>query len=125
VLIDNPVSRAPGFMVGNVFVLAGVPSIMRGMLLGVGPHIKGGAVVVARTLRCKGLREGDVAAGLEALEKKYDAVTFGSYPWFSAEGIGAHLVARSADPAALAAAMTELAALVRSFGVDPEPVEES
>ncbi|MBL8552320.1 MAG: competence/damage-inducible protein A [Hyphomonadaceae bacterium] len=123
VLIDNPVSKAPGFMVGNVFVLAGVPSIMRGMLLGVGPHIKGGAVVAARTLRCKGLREGDVAAGLTALDEKFAGVSFGSYPWFGPEGIGTHLVARSADPVALEAAVAELAALVQSLGVEPVEIE--
>jgi molybdenum cofactor synthesis domain-containing protein len=123
-LIENPVSRAPGFKLGNVFVLAGVPSIMRGMLLGTAAHIKGGVVVRMRTLRCKGLREGDVAAGLEALEKKYDSVTFGSYPWFSPEGHGAHLVARSADPAALEAAAQEMFALAAGQGLTPEWVDE-
>jgi molybdenum cofactor synthesis domain-containing protein len=124
-LIANPVSRAPGFQLGNVFVMAGVPSIMRGMLLGAAAYIKGGAVVRMRTLRCKGLREGDVAAGLAALDEKYAAVTFGSYPWFSAEGFGAHLVARSADSDALAAAADEMFALAQGLGVTPEWVDEA
>jgi molybdenum cofactor synthesis domain-containing protein len=125
-LIANPVSKAPGFQLGNVFVLAGVPSIMRGMLEDIGHRIEGGAVVRAITLRGKGLREGDIAAGLGALEEAAGgAVTFGSYPWFGPEGFGAHLVARSADAAALAKAGEELKTLIRARGVEPEEVDES
>jgi molybdenum cofactor synthesis domain-containing protein len=125
-LIANPVSKAPGFQLGNVFVMAGVPSIMRGMLEDVGHRIEGGAVVRAVTVRGKGLREGDIAAGLGALEQAaLGAVTFGSYPWFGPEGFGAHLVARSADAAALAKAGEELKTLIRARGVEPEEVDES
>lgn len=124
-LIANPVSRAPGFQLGNVFVMAGVPSIMRGMLEDVGPRIEGGAVVRARTLRGRGLREGEIAAGLEALELAAPGVSFGSYPWFGPDSFGAHLVARSADPEALAKASEDLKALIRSRGVEPEEVDES
>ncbi|MBU6374271.1 MAG: competence/damage-inducible protein A [Alphaproteobacteria bacterium] len=122
-LIANPVSKAPGFQLGNVFVMAGVPTIMRGMLDDVGPRLEGGAVVASRTVRGRGLREGDLAAALAALEAKHAGVTFGSYPWFSPDGYGAHLVARSADPAALEAAGADLLALVRNLGVEPEIVE--
>ncbi|NDC59692.1 MAG: competence/damage-inducible protein A [Alphaproteobacteria bacterium] len=115
-LIANPVSKAPGFQLGNVFVMAGVPTIMRGML-------GGGAVVASCTVRGRGLREGDLAASLAALEAKHAGVSFGSYPWFSPEGFGAHLVARSAEPAALEAAEADLLALVRDLGVEPELVE--
>ncbi len=123
-LIANPVSKAPGFQIGNVFVMAGVPSIMRGMLEDVGPRLKGGGVLSARTVRGRGLREGDLAAPLAALEGKYATVSFGSYPWFSPEGYGAHLVARSTDPAALEAAVKDLIALVQSLGVEAVEVEE-
>ncbi len=125
ILIANPVSKAPGFQLGNVFVLAGVPSIMRGMLEDVGPRITGGEVVRSRTLRGKGLREGDIAAGLEALEQGAPSVTFGSYPWFGPDGFGANLVARSADPAALAKAGEDLKTLIRARGVEPEEVDEA
>lgn len=124
-LIANPVSKAPGFQMGNVFVMAGVPSIMRGMLEDVGPRIKGGAVVRSRTIRGKGVREGDIAAALEALEAATNgAVTFGSYPWFSPDGYGLHLVARSADPAALDKAAADLVELIRARGASPEEVGE-
>jgi molybdenum cofactor synthesis domain-containing protein len=124
VLIDNPVSRAPGFMMGNVFVMAGVPTIMRGMLLGAAKHIRGGAVMQTLAVRGRGLREGDLAALLEAIDEKYREVNFGSYPWFSADGYGAYLVARSTNEASLKEAAEDMCTLVRGLGADPEIVEE-
>lgn len=125
VLIANPVSKAPGFQLGNVFVMAGVPSVMRGMLEDVGKRLEGGAVVRSRTVRGARLREGDVAAGLAELEATSPGVTFGSYPWFGPDGYGAHLVARSSDPAALDKAGDDLRALIRTQGVEPLDVEEA
>ena len=123
-LVANPVSKAPGFQMENVFVMAGVPSIMRGMLEGVGPRLKGGAVVASRAVRGKGVREGDIAAPLEALEAATNgAVSFGSYPWFGPDGYGLQLVARSADEAALEKAAADLRDLIRSRGAEPEDVE--
>jgi molybdenum cofactor synthesis domain-containing protein len=125
-LVPNPVSKAPGFQMGNVFVMAGVPSIMRGMLEGVGPRIKGGAVVRSRAVRGKGVREGDIAAPLEALEEATNGVvTFGSYPWFGPDGYGLQLVARSADEALLEKAAVDLRELIRLRGAEPEDVEDA
>jgi molybdenum cofactor synthesis domain-containing protein len=124
-LIANPVSRAPGFQLGNVFVMAGVPSIMRGMLQDVGHRIEGGAVVRSVTVRAKGVGESQIAKGLAALEAETNnAVSFGSYPWFTPEGFGVHLVARSADAEALEKAGDDLRALIRSCGAEPEDVED-
>jgi len=124
-LIANPVSKAPGFQLGNVFVLAGVPSIMRGMLEDVGHRIEGGAVVASRTIRAKGVAEGAIAAGLEKLEAATNgAVSFGSYPWFSPDGYGVHLVARSADPLALDKAASDLIELIRARGAEPEEIAD-
>jgi molybdenum cofactor synthesis domain-containing protein len=123
VLIANPVSKAPGFQLENVFVLAGVPSIMRGMLEDVGPRLRGGAVVESRTIRALALREGDLAAGLEAIEGAHPGVTCGSYPWFkSAQEFGVHLVARGAEKPSLDAATAAITELVRSLGAVPEEV---
>lgn len=124
-LIANPVSKAPGFQLGNVFVMAGVPSITRGMLQDVGHRLQGGAVVRAVTLRAKGVPEGAIAAGLEALEKEAPDVSFGSYPWFAPGDFGVHLVARSADEAALAKAGADLRALIRQCGGEPEEVTDA
>lgn len=125
-LIANPVSKAPGFQLDNVFVMAGVPSIMRGMLEDVAPRIEGGAVVRSVTVRGKGVREGDIAAALADLETATNgAATFGSYPWFAPpDSFGVHLVARSADPAALAKAGDDLKTLIRARGVEPELVQD-
>lgn len=125
-LIANPVSRAPGFQLGNVFVMAGVPSITRGMLQDVGHRLQGGAVVAAVTIRAKRVREGDIAAALQALEEAAPGVSFGSYPWFApGEDYGVHLVARSADAAALAKAGEDLQALIRQKGAEPELVADA
>jgi molybdenum cofactor synthesis domain-containing protein len=126
-LIANPVSRAPGFQIGNVFVMAGVPSITRGMLQDVGHRIEGGAVVRSRTIRGKGVREGDIAADLESLEEATNGVvSFGSYPWFTLpDSFGLQLVARSADPVALEKAANDLMALIRAKGAEPEEVSEA
>lgn len=122
-LIANPVSKAPGFQIGNVFVLAGVPSIMRGMLEDVGHRIEGGAVVRSRTVRAKGIGESQIAQGLQQLEDEAGgAVAFGSYPWFTPEGFGTHLVARSSDASALEKAAKDMTALIRDKGGAPEEV---
>lgn len=125
-LIANPVSKAPGFQLGNVFVLAGVPSIMRGMLEDVGPRLEGGAIVRSATVRGRGVREGQIAAGLQALEERAQGkVTFGSYPWFAPpDSFGVHLVARSSDEAALKKASADLQALISACGGNPELVTE-
>jgi molybdenum cofactor synthesis domain-containing protein len=125
VLIANPVSKAPGFQMENVFVMAGVPSIARGMLQDVGHRLKGGAVVSAITVRARGVPEGAIAEELGSLEAAAPGVTFGSYPWFTPEGYGVHLVARSADSAALEKAGQDLRALIRAKGAEPEDVEDA
>ncbi|MDX2237816.1 MAG: molybdopterin-binding protein [Hyphomonadaceae bacterium] len=123
-LIANPVSKAPGFQLGNVFVMAGVPSITRGMLEDVGPRLTGGAVVITRTIRAAGVREGDLAARLKAIEDAHPGVSLGSYPWFRPDGYGAHLVARGADAGAVAHAADAILALARDLGAEPEEVDE-
>ncbi|MES2035830.1 MAG: molybdopterin-binding protein, partial [Pseudomonadota bacterium] len=74
-LVKNPVQGPPGFQIGNVFVLAGVPSIMRGMLEDVGPRLKGGLVTLSRTLRVTGSGEGVIAAPLEAVAKAHPTLS--------------------------------------------------
>jgi molybdopterin-biosynthesis enzyme MoeA-like protein len=110
----------------NVFVMAGVPTIMRAMLEDVATRLQGGAVVQARTVRGRGAREGDLAAPLRDLQTRFPTISLGSYPWYGgSEGMGAfgvQLVARGADIAALDAAAVELQALIRGLGIEPELV---
>ncbi|WP_371397889.1 competence/damage-inducible protein A [Fretibacter rubidus] len=114
-LIKNPVSQAPGFQTGNVFTMAGVPSIMRGMLPDIEHRIKGGATVFSRSVTASGIGEGDAAAPLAEIEAKYDGVSLGSYPFFNAELRGVTFVARGRDEAMLDKVETELDALVAAL----------
>jgi len=118
VLVRNPVSGPPGFNIGNVFVLAGVPAIMRGMLEDVGPRLRGGVVTVSRTVRVEGSGEGVIAAPLEAVAKAHPAMSLGSYPFFGPEGYGSNLVLRGRDPAELASTVDELIAALKAAGVE-------
>ena len=115
-LVKNPVQGPPGFTIGNVFVLAGVPQIMRGMLEDVGPRLKGGAVVLSRTVRVEGSGEGLIAAPLEAVAKAHPAMSLGSYPFYGDGGYGSNLVLRGRDEAELAGVVDELIAALKAAG---------
>jgi len=117
-LIDNPVSAAPGFIIGNVHVLPGVPRIMQAMFEGLTGRLTGGAPVLSHTVACT-IGEGTVATGLGAIQGRYSDVEIGSYPYFRAGHFGTSLVLRSVDPDRLAAAAEEVRALVRSLGGEP------
>jgi len=117
-LIDNPVSTAPGFRIGNVHVMAGVPAIMRAMFDGLAPTLVGGPPMQARTVRCL-LPEGLIAEGLGAIQVRHPTVEIGSYPFYRNQSFGVSLVLRAVDDAALAVATGEVADLVRSLGGDP------
>ena len=118
-LIANPVSVAPGFQIGNVFVLAGVPTIMTGMLEDVGPRLKGGAPVVSRTVRVSGVGEGDIAQPLAAAAKAHRELSLGSYPFFdpAAGRYGSNLVIRGRDGTEVEAVADALVATLREAGV--------
>ena len=125
-LIKNPVGGPPGFMIGNVFVMAGVPAVMRGMLEDVGWRLKGGAVVLSRTVRVEGFGEGVIAEPLERVAKAHPAMSLGSYPFFSQDGYGSNLVLRSRDPAELELTIGELVEALVAAGItgaiiDPPP----
>lgn len=116
-LVKNPVQGPPGFQIGNVFVLAGVPSIMRGMLEDVGPRLRAGAVVISQTLRVEGTGEGAMAAPLEAVAKAHPDLSLGSYPFFSPAGYGSQLVIRGRDLAQVEAARRDLEAALAAEGI--------
>ena len=110
VLIDNPVSVAPGFTLGNVHVMAGVPRIFEAMLAGVLSGIAGGAPLLSQSLEV--LRgEGEIAEGFGRLAAEYPDLTMGSYPFNRGGAFGTNLVIRGTDSARLDAAMVRLAAM--------------
>ena len=118
-LIANPVTDAPGFQIGNVFVLAGVPKIMTAMLEDVAPRLRTGAVVHARTLRVTGVGEGDVAEMLTAAARAEREVSFGSYPFGhgSVGEMGTNLVVRGRDAAKVETAVAALLAGLAATGI--------
>ena len=116
-LVKNPVQGPPGFQIGNVFVLAGVPSIMRGMLEDVGPRLRGGAVTVSRTVRVEGSGESVIAAPLEAVAKAHPDMSLGSYPFFDGSVYGSNLVLRGRDAGELGVTVAELIAALQAEGV--------
>ena len=118
-LIDNPVSRAPGFRVENVHVLAGIPAVMRGMFESVAPTLKGGITVESREIAVL-LGEGDVAARLGALQERYPALEIGSYPFVRDGAFGTTLVLRGTDEDQISRAGDELCVILRELGGKPE-----
>ncbi len=117
-LIGNSLSGAPGFQIGNVFVMAGIPAVMQVMLEDVRGRLPAGKALSSVTVSAH-LGEGTIAAGLSALQKQYPDIPLGSYP-FNKEGkFGTSLVARGSDAAKLAEVKAGLVALVRAAGAEP------
>jgi molybdenum cofactor synthesis domain-containing protein len=110
-LIDNPVSGAPGFQVGNVFVMAGVPRIMQAMLESLAPRLERGAVMESRTV-VAWIGEGDLAKGLKDVQARFPDVVMGSYPFVDGIRYGSNLVLRGRDVGRLEAAVMEVEAMV-------------
>ena len=93
-LILNPTSGAPGFFIENVFVLPGVPSILKSMLGGIKNKIVGGDPIISHTISLRTF-ESHIAESLTAVQNKYDNVEIGSYPFFQAGKLGVSIVIRS------------------------------
>jgi molybdenum cofactor synthesis domain-containing protein len=112
-LIENPVSVAPGFSIGNVHVMAGVPSVFQAMVASVIPTLTGGAPVLSQTLRID-RGEGDIAGPLGQIAGAFPDLSFGSYPFQQNGAYGSNVVVRGTDGTRIDAAMAQL---VREFGV--------
>ncbi len=111
-LVPNKVSGAPGFQIGNVIVMAGVPSIMQAMLDAVAPNLMTGVKMLSETIRADA-REGDVGTELGAIAKAHGEVSIGSYPFFDEDlGPNTNIVVRARDAAKLAAARADVEAML-------------
>lgn len=108
-LIENPISAAPGFTLGNVHVMAGVPAIFETMVASVLPKLTGGAPLLSETIRIN-RGEGDIAGPLAALAAANPDLSFGSYPFIQNGTYGANIVVRGTDGAAVSEAITRLRA---------------
>jgi molybdenum cofactor synthesis domain-containing protein len=109
ILIDNPVSAAPGFTLENVHVMAGVPSVFEAMVATVLPTLTGGAPLLSATMRID-RGEGDIAGPLGQIAKDHPALSIGSYPFQKDGKYGAHIVIRGSNQADIDAAMKKLEA---------------
>jgi len=109
-LVANPVSKAPGFRIGNVIVMAGVPSIMQAMLDEVAPTLQGGVPLVSETVLVNE-KEGDVAHPLRLIQEAAPHVQIGSYPFFEEGRYGTRIVVRSRDPEAARSVASEVEAM--------------
>jgi molybdenum cofactor synthesis domain-containing protein len=117
-LIPNPVSGAPGVKMANVFVMAGVPSIFKGMLNAVEGAIEKGPLTHSRAATAHGLAESRIAEQLRAIQSAVSGVAIGSYP-IDGDVKGVTVVARSENAAAAEAAIAAVAAAMRALGCEP------
>ena len=116
-LIDNPISVAPGFRVENVYVLPGVPSIMRAMFDGLKAQLRHGPAIVQRSLAVYA-PEGEVAQPLTDLQDRYPSIDIGSYPFNRQGRLGTVVVFRGVEVDLLEAGLAELAAWTAAAGIE-------
>jgi molybdenum cofactor synthesis domain-containing protein len=114
-LIENPISNAPGFRIGNVFVLAGIPSIARAMFTSAVPLLARGLPIHSRAVDVH-LRESEFAEVLENIQKKHAEVEIGSYPFNRDGHYGATLVVRGTDEGLNTRVIEEIAAAMTALG---------
>ena len=118
-LVDNPVSKAPGFRIGNVIVMAGVPQIMQAMLDSAAKGLKGGAKMLSQTIEAPNVPEGRYGDALGLIAKAHSEVTIGSYPSFADGKFRNQVVVRGRDAGKIAAAAAEIEAMLAGMGGGP------
>ena len=118
-LIDNAISVAPGFTMGNVHVMAGVPRIMQSMMDTLLPRLPHGIPIASRAVHAFGLPEGLIADGLAAIQKRYPELDLGSYPFYRPSGNGVAIVAKGPDATGAEAAIAEVTIMMRNLERTP------
>ncbi|MBI1275775.1 competence/damage-inducible protein A [bacterium] len=117
-LIDNPISLAPGFHIKNIFVMAGVPSIMQAMLDNVLPMLRKGEAIQSVAVSAI-LPESRMAAGLAAIQKDHADIDIGSYPLMSEGKFATTIILRGTNKASINAAAEKVRAMMRGLGQEP------
>jgi len=126
-LVTNSVSGAPGFHIGNVYVLAGVPMVMRAMMEGLASELPRGQTVQSVTIEAD-IAEGVIAPGLALVQKAHRHVAIGSYPFYREGGtkpFGAQLVVRGRDGAAVESAAATIEQMLRDLGAAPQRLKSA
>ncbi|PJK31478.1 competence/damage-inducible protein A [Minwuia thermotolerans] len=121
VLVENPVSTAPGFRVENVYVFAGIPVVMQAMFESIAHELVGGDPLLSRAVSAY-LPEGVIAAPLAEIEKAHPGIEAGSYPFQRDGRFGSSLVLRSTDAALLDRATDALKSMIVELGGEPMEV---
>ena len=122
-LVDNPISKAPGFRMDNVIVMAGVPSIMQAMLDAVTPELRTGVKMLSTSLDAGGLPEGVYGTPLAAIAKAHPGTSIGSYPSFTGTGFKNQIVVRSKDEDRMLAAADAVSAMLAELtNTDQNPL---
>ena len=121
-LIENPISRAPGFRIGNVFVLAGVPSVMQAMLDFAVKGMRTGALMLVQNVEAGAVPEGLYGDALAAIAAAHPATSIGSYPSFKDGKFNNQIVVRGKDEAAVVAAKAAVVAMLTEMRGDKKPL---
>ena len=125
--IANPVSTAPGFAIGNVFVMAGVPQVFQAMLDAVVGTLKTGTKMLSRSVACP-FGEGDIGTLLAAVQKEHPLTSIGSYPHYDGQKFSTEIVVRARADSDLNPAVVAVEAMVeavRRSKVAPNPTAEA
>jgi len=115
-LIDNPVSRAPGIRMDNVYTMAGVPAIMTAMLASLEPLLDGGPPMLSDSVTANG-PEGHIGGALGEVAQNHPDCSIGSYPYYRDNKYGTNLVVRAREQGKLDAALTDVKAMLTELGV--------
>ena len=121
--IRNPVSTAPGFSIGNVHVMAGIPRVMQAMFAELEPTLPEGAPVLSRAVHAHGVMEGMLAAPLRSIADRYPALDLGSYPFRDEAGPSVAVVAKGRDAPMLDEAIAQVSEMFVTLGAAPVPGE--
>lgn len=122
--IPNPVSTAPGFIVENVHVMAGVPQVFQAMLDNVLPQLRTGSKMLSRALPCP-FGEGDIGSPLAAIQKAHPATSIGSYPKYDGARFSTEIVVRARDDHDLEAAAEAVQEMILALQERRQPTNFS
>ena len=125
--IPNPVSTAPGFIIGNVYVMAGVPQVFQAMVDNVLPTLRSGAKMLSRAVPCP-YGEGDIGTLLAAVQKAHPETSIGSYPKYDGQRFSTEIVVRAREPQALDEAAKAVAEMIASLDlakIKPNPTADA
>ena len=121
-LILNPISKAPGFKLGNVIVMAGVPMVMQAMLDNVAPTLNTGIKMLSQTIDASGLPEGLYGAPLGEIAAQHPNLSIGSYPSFKDGKFANQIVVRGRDAQLIETGLAAVRAMLQKLSSDHNPL---